>query len=269
MKTAVRRLFASAIAAAIVVASPMPAAADEDALSAAKGLYQRGVAKFETADYEGAIALWADAYGMVPTTPENLEVKVLLLYNLATAQERAYEVSGDLTHLRQALALLDGFAAVVPALYGESEEGAAELKNVAARRAVIVATLAAAEAKDAPPADDSALRRAKKLTIAGAATLGVGGAALGLMTAGLVIGARANDVSGLDPNDVEGRRERFERGRMGDKLALIGGIAAALPVALGATLLALGLKKTRQASASAVAPWIGPGWAGISASGRF
>ena len=273
----VRRVVCSLCLFALPVASFPSAARAADPLAEAQDRYERGAAKFETADYEGAIALWTDAYSMVPATPENTEIKVLLLYNLATAREKAFEVDGKVSHLRQALILLDGFASSVTALYGEGEEGKAEAARVAERRAAILARIEAAEGRpgegpgEGPAGPDPAeveARRGRTLTIAGAALLGAGGLALGLMGAGLGMGAAANDVSGLDPDDVSGRRDQFERGRLGNTLAIAGGAAAGPLVIVGAALLGVGMKKSRRAQAAA-APALGRGFVGVSVRGRF
>lgn len=268
----------AAVAAGALFFTSLPALAEEaaDPIEEARSRYERGAAKFETADYEGAIELWTDAYSMVPATPENTEIKVLILYNLATAREKAFEVDGEISHLKQALILLDGFASSVPSLYGEGAEGKAELERVDERRAAIRSRIEEAEAKAQGPAqgptaaDGDGGRRGKGLTIAGAAILGVGGLSLGMMTAGLVMGSSANDVSALDPDDVVGRREQFQRGRLGNTLAIAGGAAAAPLVIVGAVLLGVGLRRSRSAGAGAAAvPLLGPGMAGVGVVGRF
>ncbi|MEZ4382241.1 MAG: hypothetical protein R3A79_12895 [Nannocystaceae bacterium] len=283
------------VVALSVAAAPLGARADEpDPLVEARDLYERGTAKFETADYVGAITLWTDAYGRVPASAELREVKTLILYNLATAREKAFEVDGDLAHLRQALILLDNFLESVDAIYPDAEEAAKERAEAQERRAAIESRIkeaeAAAEAGDAPVAPagaagepivvapwptppDTGPPPGRAMVIGGAVLIGMGGASLGMMTAGMVVGAQANDIDSLDPNNFNDRREQFDRGRLGNTLAIAGGAAAGVTIVSGAVLLALGLRKQRaaaKASASAqLAPMLGPGIAGVRVGGRF
>ena len=105
--------------AAEPAAAPTAAAKSEGASPTAKGadmdevkrVYGEGKAKYATKDYDGAIADWTRALGMLPETDENLEVRNDLVYNVATAQEKAYEIDKDVTRLRKAKALLEDFLA--------------------------------------------------------------------------------------------------------------------------------------------------------------
>jgi tetratricopeptide (TPR) repeat protein len=279
-----------------VAAAPLSVGAEEaaDPLVEARDLYERGTAKFETADYAGAIALWTDAYARVPATAELSEVKTLILYNLATARERAYEVDGDLGQLRKALILLDGFLESVDTIYADPEVAAKERAEAESRRAAIEARITAAEEAEAagevvepaekpsaeaivvapwPTLPDAGPPPGRGLVLGGAALLGLGGASLGLMTTGVILGVRANDIDALDPENFADRREQFERGRLGNTLAIAGGAAAGVTLIGGAVLLALGLKKQRAAakeqSSAIVAPLLGPGLAGLRIGGRF
>ena len=91
---------ASAWAAPESEPSAAPSEADPE------GIFRRGQAKYETADYNGAIELWTEAYALVDSTPENASIKALLIYNLAQAHSKAYEIDGDPIHLKQAQQLL-------------------------------------------------------------------------------------------------------------------------------------------------------------------
>lgn len=290
--TAVLLCCALASASTAALAGPEPTEAD-DPLAGAQTLYDKGRAKFETADYPAAIELWTEAYAQVPDTAEGGQIKVLLIYNIATAREKAFELTRDPVQLRQARILLEDFERSIPALYGEGQEAEAERARVREKLAAVEAQLEEIEreqqarddhpqmpgdgvepgtdpASSSDPATDEPASdpAAKGLVIAGAATLGLGVAGLGMMGAGLAIGDEANDISDLDPTDVDARRERFDRGRTGNTLAIAGGAVGGALVITGAVLLALGLKR-KKASAVALVPSMGPRGASLALRARF
>jgi tetratricopeptide (TPR) repeat protein len=265
---------AAAPKAAPTTAPAATSTSEPDPLADAQRLYDRGKAKFETADYADAIELWTEAYAIVPETSEGAQIKGLLLYNIATAREKQFDVSRDPAELRQATILLESFERSIPTLYGEGPEAEAERTKVQSKIAELEARLreheaqlAAAEGDDdadedttppppepTPPPDDGQQRRgARGLVIGGAVAAGLGVGGLGLMAAGLGMGARANDISDLAPDDVDGRRARFDRGRTGNALAIAGGVAGGVLLLTGAVLLGLGLKRARAGRASDVA----------------
>lgn len=274
----------SAVVPAIAAAAPEAAPAmgpstgpstDADPLADSQRLYDRGKAKFETADYADAIELWTEAYAIVPETSDGAQIKVLLIYNIATAREKQFDVSRDPAELRQAMILLESFERSIPTLYGEGPEAEAERTKVRAKLAELEERLREHEAARAaageddeddestPPPPEETLppddaeppqgRGARGLVIGGAVAAGLGVGGLGLMAAGLGMGARANDISDLDPDDVDGRRARFDRGRTGNALAIAGGVAGGVLLVTGAVLLGLGLRRARAGRSSSVA----------------
>lgn len=275
----------------VVVAGPAAApAAQADPLEDAQRLYDRGRAKFETADYADAIELWTEAYASLPETAESSQIKALLIYNIATAREKQYDVSRDPIELRQAAILLQSFEQSIPALYGEGAEAEAERTKVQARLAAVQQRLReheAAQAQDgdgdgdgepqetAPEPtptpethDDGKAPGGRGLVIGGAVAAGLGVGALGLMAAGIGMGARANDISGLSPDDVDGRRAQFDRGRTGNTLAIAGGVAGGVLLVTGAVLLGLGLRRSRAGNV-ALAPVPTRGGTALVLQGRF
>nr|MCH9687731.1 hypothetical protein [Deltaproteobacteria bacterium] len=104
------------------------------------------------------------------------------------------------------------------------------------------------------------------LVIGGAVCLSLGAAGVGLMAAGLGIGSGANDISALDPDDVDSRRSQFDRGRMGNALAIAGGVSAGVLVVTGAVLLGMGISKRRRV---ALTPTLGPHGPAMVVRGRF
>lgn len=249
---------------------------DSGALGEAEVLYKRGRTSFETANYLEAIDLWEEAYGLVEDVPENAAIKAALIYNIAAAQEKAYDIDTDITHLRQAAVLMETYARSVPALYGEGPDGEAELEKIHKRLMELRQRIEEAEPaapETEPDPTETVVEptfkpdpRAKPLIIAGAVTAGLGVAGLGLMAGGLAMGNAANDLE--DGLSIEDRRAQFDRGRTGDTLAYVGAIAGGVLLVTGAVLVGIGLKK-RSTGTMAVAPFGGRGTAGMSLTGRF
>ncbi|MCX4240973.1 outer membrane protein assembly factor BamD [Paraliomyxa miuraensis] len=289
-------LATTAVAAPARKGEPAPPSerAEPDPLEQAQQLYDRGRAKFETADYRAAIELWTEAYANVPDTPEGNQVKVLLIYNLATAREKAFDVSRDPSELRQAQILLRNFEQSIDALYGEGEDAEAERLKVQQRIAALDERLAAFEAARAddegddgsdepepepepepapsPPddvVDEPPVPSRRGLVIGGAVTAGLGVAGLGVMGAGLAMGAGANDISGLAPDDVDARRAQFDRGRLGNTLGVVGGVAGGALLVTGAVLLSLGMRRGGKGKAVAMQPSVGPHHGALVLHGRF
>jgi hypothetical protein len=134
----------SALGLVTVLASAQPAeaaaamaepAAQQDAgeLAEVRQLYDEGKAKFDTYDYPGAVDLWTKAYAKLEVIEGNREIRNNLVYNIATAQEKAYDLNGDVAHLKQARALLQRYVDEYKALYKPTPEGREEVAKVEAR----------------------------------------------------------------------------------------------------------------------------------------
>ena len=289
--TSLLRSTALCCAAAVALPSVAVAQPSEDSavagdaqpqsLADAEALYKKGRTSFETANYLEAIELWTEAYGLVDDAPENAAIKAALIYNIAAAQEKAYGIDTDITHLRQAAVLMETYARSVPSLYGDGPEGTAELEKVEARLAELRTRIEEAEAAMPEPEDplpeDPAPEpqpqpeptpdpKAKPLIIAGAVVAGLGLAGVGVMAGGLAMGSAANDLE--DDQSIEDRRSQFDRGRTGNTLAYVGGIAGGALLVTGAVLMGIGFKK-RSAGTMAFTPYGGRGTAGVQLSGRF
>ncbi|MCA9682005.1 MAG: hypothetical protein KC457_07395 [Myxococcales bacterium] len=117
----------------------------EDALAEAQDLYQQGEIKFQTADYEEALALWKKAYAMLPDGEENRAIRHALVYNIAEAHSQAYEVTRNPTHLRKAKILLENYRAEHRALYGDEPEAVKERAEADERLAELDRKIAASE----------------------------------------------------------------------------------------------------------------------------
>lgn len=253
---------------------PEPPAQDP-ALAKARELYEQGEARFATADYFAAIELWTQAFTTVPDTADAARIQAALIFDIATAREKAFEVSGDLTHLRQAKLLMEDYIASIPALYGDGPEAEEERGRITTRLNGIVRQIERVErerskntrtaATDSRPDGDPARPRA--LIASGAALLVVGAGGLAMMTAGLVMGSRANDISDIDDGAIDERRDQFRRGRTGNSLAIAGGVLGGVFLVTGAVLLALGATERRRALA--FSPTFGRGHAGLAMRLRF
>jgi hypothetical protein len=258
--------------------------AEDPALARARELYEQGEARFATADYFAAIELWTQAFTMVPDTADSARIQAELIYDIATAREKAFEVSGDITHLRQAKLLMEDYVETIPQLYADEAEAEAERARITTRLNGIVARIdqvgrqrerdrTASQRETGPQRDDAQTRRSRAMIASGAALLVVGAGGLSMMTAGLVVGRRANDISDLEASAIDDRREQFRRGRTGNSLAIAGGVVGGVFALGGAVLVGLGASQRRRNLA--VAPhslglwsW-GRGRFGVALRGRF
>jgi tetratricopeptide (TPR) repeat protein len=242
----------------------------------ARALYEQGLGRYETADYLGAIDLWTQAFTLLPNDAEFASVKADIIYNLARARERQYDVDNDPAQLRQALILLDQYIESLPSLYADPGEVDQQRSKAQQVRDDIQARLDEHEKAEAtkqvgspaPAKQDEDKDPGRGLVLTGAALTAIGGAALGVSAAGMVLGNQANDISDLDPADVDGRREQFDRGRTMNLMAISAGVGAGLLIGTGVALLVVGKKKGKESQAR-VLPFASPTLAGLSASGRF
>ena len=299
-----RRVLARTTCAALAVclaSLPVPALATQTPSEEAESLYNEGRGLYETADYEGAIKLWTKAYTKLEWSLDNAEIKVGLLYNLAGAHEEAFGINNNTTHLNKALVLLKRFEENIPKIYGEGADADAERQRVQERRDRLQAKLDEAKASgvkerdvdeavdeaeeqtdDEPkdetpveetPADDGNKDKnaGKALIISGAVVAG-----LGVVTGAAAIGtaiasSRANDFSGLDPDDYDSRLDQISYGENMNTVAIANAIAGGVLIVGGVVLLAIGVKKKKAAggATATLAPSFGRSQAGLVLSGRF
>jgi uncharacterized membrane protein len=124
-------------------------AEEEAALAEARDLFEQGKAKYDTFDYNGAIELWQLAYSKVP--PREAGVRHSMVYNIALAQEKAYDVDKDAQHLRQAVLLLEQWVKDFKAMYERTPETAAEVEKANERIAELKRKITIAEGGSPPP----------------------------------------------------------------------------------------------------------------------
>lgn len=281
----------STVTAALLVLGPpplppepgpdAPSASDQAAIERAEGLYRKGSTLYESAEYPGAIAAFTEALAIVQEMPDApLETKLSLLYNIASAHERAYEIDGDVAHLRQALKLYQRYEA-------DSADVGDQL-DAGARRTRIETTLRELEtAKVVPapepspatprPADDRGRKHRDVgigLLVPGVAAV-IGGVVVA--TVGSTYESRARDEVakladlGVPPDHpawIEGDDFIAQERRKGAVLMGVGGAVAAVG-AVGVGVGAFYLVKSKRARHVAVAPQIAPGFAGLHLAGRF
>ena len=280
-------LFATSLSPSLALAAP-EASEPSAPQTNAETIFRRGQAKYETADYSGAIELWTEAYALVDSTPENASIKALLIFNLAQAHTKAYELDEDVIHLKQAQRLLTSFRDNLALLYEDQPALEVEQAKVDESLAVIEAQLADAEAEPEPEPEPPAPtltdpesegpvetgKPGKPLIIAGSAVLGLGIAAGIVGIVGGIIGQGANDLSGIDPFDFEGREEQFNSGRTGNLLLIVGAVGAGILIPTGAALIGLGASRNKRINTAKlrVSPSFAGRWGsggGLAVSGRF
>ena len=268
--------------AQVARAEPEPENAEDNDRDQARELYDRGKARFDTTDYLEAIELWTEAYGMLRDTPENATAKAAIIYNLATAREKAYDIEKDVKHLRRAVVLMEQYAASIPALYADDAERAEETRKIGERLVAVNERIEQHEEENPEPTPERREEtwqdpaevetdtfqpdpRAKPFIISGAVLIGIGVAGLGVMAGGMALGAAGNDISDIPDDNPAARRERFERGASGNVMAYVGGALGGAALITGAALLGVGLKKRKTGLRAS----LGPGTAGLSLYGRF
>jgi hypothetical protein len=287
--SAVAPILALALAGAPARAAALYAFAPpdgEDPLAAAKAAHARAQAEYETAAYDRAIESWTQAYAALPDTADSATYRPLILYNIARAREKLFEIRGDVSHLRQALDLLVKFEAAIPEVYAdEPAEGEAERTRVRERIADLEQKIEKAERGAVPatspepqpepqpaeprpqPQPDAPSSSTRPLIAVGSVLLVLGVAGFAGMGAGLAVGERANDIDDLPDDALAEREDRFDRGRRANAAAIALGVISPLLLGAGVALVVVGAK--RKSKTSAVAPLVSPTLVGVSLSGRF
>lgn len=273
------------------------APADPDpVLTEAKQLFDAGVARYTAADYEAAVSLWLEAYALIPSTYDNRMIKAELIYNVARAQQKWFDIDKDVKHLRQARETLDRYLSELDELYGE--QAAMEREKVEEQIADIDGQIAEWEAEQArkeaelaermrPKFDEAAdareEKRNKAMVAAGASLTALGAGGVGLFVTGIILAGSANSQSSglLLESDIPARQSVIARGEAGNAMIVIGSLAGGVFLAAGVPLLAVGVsaeKKRKQRRSEAglevagirtIAPMWTRGGAGLAIGGRF
>jgi tetratricopeptide (TPR) repeat protein len=277
-----------------------PSAAEEPevdpVMAEAKELFDAGVARYTAADYEAAVNLWLEAFSLVPATYDNRMIKAELIYNVARAQQKWFEIDKDVKHLRQSREILLRYVDELDELYGE--QATMEREKVEEQIAGIDVQIAKWEADQArreadlaermrPKFDEAAdareEKRNKAMIGAGASftVLGVGGVAM--LVTGIIMAKSAEDKSSqlLLETDIPARQSALSQGQAGNALILLGSLAggvfltAGIPV-LGVGLASEGKRKQRRSEAGlevagirSIAPMWTRAGVGLTIGGRF
>jgi tetratricopeptide (TPR) repeat protein len=295
---------AAPVVAAIGVArTSQPDADGTDPLTESKGLYQDGKSKYDLFDYDGAIDAWSKAYAVVPESEDARPIRNALVFNLAVAQRKAFDLDGDVTRLKKAKLLIERYLKEYQQLYGIDPNTAEETAESRAKLAEIEALLAEREAKPepvpppgpttepeptpepgptAPVVDEAAVKKARTLLIAGGVVAG-----LGLVTGAVVGGLGAAQGQAAEDEIIDNplqlgttRATRIADGRNANTLAIAGAAAGGALLVVGVIVLGVGAAKLKRAKAGDaqarklhLAPvataHAGGSYGGLSFGGRF
>ena len=242
----------------------------------AKVLYDEGQALYSAADYPGAVVKFTEALKLISRAGSTYppDARGRLLYNLATAHDRTYNVDPDMVHLRKAIEVLQRIIDEAPVHGYEAalvDQARDELQRVRERLEE-----AESEANPPPPveepvtpaattgdADESNPNAGKALIISGAVIAGVGLACSGIWIAGIVQGGNAEDdvLATTLPSQEEDRKDAVERGERANTLAAAGAVISSVLVVTGVALVVVGVLQRKKAKRVALIPG-GPASAG-------
>lgn len=248
-------------------------------------LYYKGAAHYSAADYGEAIDKFTQALDLAGRQGTQPGVRAALLFNLGRAHTRAYDVDGDVRHLRQAVDIHRRFIEETETLGLEVpdqvEAAEAEIVEIEARLHAIAeseqdsargepAVGAPGEPRPEPSQPDDAISKRRvrgvALTVSGAVALGVG---VGVAVFGTSFRRDALDL--VDQVDDPPEKEQAfvdDETRKG-RIWIATGAGAA---AIGTGLLIWGivdLAATKKARTTVAAPLLGRGLAGVALRGRF
>ncbi len=280
MPAADARASAWSLRRAPVEAAPAASEPAADPQAEAQALYEEGLAQYNTFDYENAIATWTRAYGKLPPSEANRVARNALVYNIASAQEKAFEQDKDVVHLVRAKSLLEVYVQENIAAGGADEADLAKARErIAAFDERIREEQARADKRKAPPPKDNAKpkdaprqkRRGVGLVSGGAALLGLGVATVaGGVTAGVLEGKRASErLAQLGAlGDERERRRQLDRGHRGDTIALATAITGGVVAVGAAVMIAIGATRMRKSGRTpprtAWTPVVGRFFVGVS-----
>lgn len=251
-------------------------AQDPDALNQARDLYDEGTSQYESADYTGAIESFTESLLLTGELPEDLAkpIRLQLLYNIAGAHEKAYDIDQDETHLRQALQLFKRYTDEQPDDM-DSLDGDVAIRRVEKKlRALDVLSAEPEPEKVVPSAPVTEPDGKRKLgigLIAGGSVVTAGG--IGLLVYGSTFKGRAkrtvNDTTGGDHNHPywdQGQRHIADEKQRG---AILMGVSGGIVVVgiVGAVVGGLQIKKAQ--TQVSFAPSYSGQFAEIVVSGRF
>ena len=203
-----------------------------------------------------------------------------LLYNLATAHDRAYNIEGDLKHLRTARELY-GRIVDEAQVQGYSED---LVQQAATHRDDVDQRLTEAtkapepepqpepEPEPEPQPEPEAKSPGRALTITGGVVTGIGLASSAIWVVGMVNAGDATDT--IEAANTLGREDErvdaFDVGAQANTLIVAGAVVSGVLTAAGIGLLVTGqVISRRDQDKVACAPAVGPRMTGLGCSIRF
>jgi hypothetical protein len=254
-------------------AEPEPSS-DPEAMNRARDLHERAQTRYEMFDYLGAIDLWLEAYRILKADVTTREIRNAIVWNIATARIKAYEVDKDVRHLHQGLLLLRKYLKEFSDMYGTAPEAAEEQEKITKKVAELdelIRTSADEPTPGAPfppgkgqpasgdgstdkgPTDRAG--KAKKIGpvgYAGIASLAVGAGLLGVMAYGLASAKTWQDRYDQFPED----RDRIApEGKKANTAAIVGAVGTSVFLAGGIAMVVVDqvvLRKRREAKTALV-----------------
>lgn len=262
--------------------------APADATDAARfeASFHAGQAKYDAGDFLAAARIWREAAGALPRTAEHRANDEAIHEYLADAYDNALQVAEDPAVLREALTVLDEYAAQFAAAFpGEalSPRVAAARDNFRER---LQALEAAAKPPPPPPASpvteppspppERAVRASRPwrpLAIGSGVAFAGGAAMLGVFIASYVRLERQEDAFEMSRCNVDtlvgACADYYRDGKSANASAVAGTILAPVLVGAGIGMLVVALKRKRAAERLAFRPLLGRGMAGLSWQTRF
>lgn len=256
----------------------------DDAAAAAQSAYEKGVAEYDTSNYEAAVESFRVAFESArKIEDEQLRsfVTAALWFNLARAQSKAYDIDRDAKRLRQAQDLIGKYLALN---LEAAERSDAELVQAEIERKLATADTTVAPqgdggstggdgdvtgGTDAPPPSSKDPRPGRGLVIGGAVLAGVGVVAgAGLVGAGAGLAGQAKDDFQAAP-DAAGRDDAESRGATANALGVTGMVAGGVLLVGGVALIVVGVRKNKAAGRMAFTPTLSPQGGGFVLQGRF
>lgn len=266
-------------ALALALTTPAHAAVDRseaptsDERTRLEAIYGAANEATQAGDFAAAADRYAEVLTLLGESRENHESRALALLDSVAARRQAYASSHDPVQLCRARTLVRDYLAAAEAAHGLAAHELDGVRQALQQRDELDAQLPPATCpEDQPvvvveaPPRTAPLRLAPAPSpgpdprvIAGAALLGVGGLCLALFATGLGVGARAQsrlrDERAADPGrDIDALLADglIQRGRAGNRLAVVGGVLAGVTLVAGAALMGLG--KTRPRTRVAIVP---------------
>jgi tetratricopeptide (TPR) repeat protein len=226
--------------------------AREQNLDMARELHGQAQTRYEMFDYEGAIEAWMEAYRMLRNDESATSIRNAIVFNIATARLKAYEVDKDVQHLQQAVLLLRKYLKDYTNLNADAENMDEETEKIRQKLEELNAMISAVEPEeeetpDAPfPANQGPStplgppgKKDKKisgLTYGGIAGIALGLGGLGLMGYGM---SRASTWQSRYEDFPDDRGQIADEGNTANTMSVIGGAVGGVFLAAGVTLVVL------------------------------